>query len=192
MNAARPSVPPWLKPSAAIDIAHLWFRIRPALRTELARSVSQADVHRWAHHLGFFSALDDEGFLSVSRDPQLSRRIIDLDRQSGNHTFALGLRLGYPRCCCRMAARIGEIGLDAWEHEPTEFRGRFKLINPTGYRRGNALISHIPCSPHCQPSLRMAEALLLSLRHIKSPIAIRLMHASWHPADLIWVSGLSR
>jgi hypothetical protein len=165
-------LPSWFKPSAAVDLAQLWFYIRPVIRTELAHSVDRETVRRWTRNHRFFLALDDDGFLVLSRTPCLSRRVLDLDRSSGNHTFALGRRLGYPYCCCQRAALIGDAALDSLTggFRSADFLGRFKMISPLHYRDGHALISHIPCSPRCMPSLKMAEALAQGLGNFRSPL----------------------
>jgi hypothetical protein len=161
MTYALLSLPTWLKPSAAVDLAQLWFCIRPVMRTELAQPVDHDQVRRWAQNYRLFPALDNDGFLVLSRTPCLSRRVLDLDRSPGNHAFALGQILGYPYCCCRKAAPHGDAALDtlAGRFRPDCFLGRFKMISPLGYHDGCALISHIPCSARCMNSLQMAEAL---------------------------------
>lgn len=168
-------LPSWLKPSAAVDLAQLWFCIRPMMRTELARPVARETVRQWARHYRFFAALDDDGFLVLSRTPCLSRRTLDLDRSPGDPTFALGRRLGYPYCCCRKAASMGDAALDALAGRfcSEDFFGRFKLISPLGYGDGHALISHIPCSPRCMPSLKMAETLAQKLNHFRCSLTRR-------------------
>jgi hypothetical protein len=165
MSIPIQSLPYWLKPSAAVDLAQLRYGIRPAMRTELQRPTSDATVQRWAGRFRAFPLLDKDRFLVVSRSPGLSRRVLDLDRRPGDHTYALGLMLGYPRCCCRAAAQVGDEALDAWSETRSKnaFHGRFKAIDPRGYRDGRALISHIPCSARCLPSLQMADALLQRL-----------------------------
>src|ERR1043166_5681737 len=105
-------LPEWLKASAAVDLAQLWFRIRPAIRTELKRPVPVDTVFRWARRFGFFCVLDEDHFLILSRDSRLARNLLLLDRSSVDHTYRFGIGLGYPRCCCRKAAVIGESGLD--------------------------------------------------------------------------------
>jgi hypothetical protein len=96
----------------------------------------------------------------------LGRRVMALDRSPGNHTYSFGRALGYPPCCCRAAAGVGDHAIDAWAEQfrAARFYGRFRQIDPSGYREGRALISHVPCSTSCGPSLRMAEALA---RHIR-------------------------
>lgn len=150
----------WLRPSAITDLAQLLTFVRPAIRTQIL-DLPNDRIQRFAWQLGCFAACDLEGFVVLSRCQLLSRRILTLDRSLGDHTHALGRALGYPACCCRAAARIGDQGLDGWAREigSRRFIGRFKAIDPTGYQKGKALISHVPCSERCLPSLSMALAL---------------------------------
>ena len=174
------TLPPWLKPSARTDILHLAAKIRPAIRTELAFPVSQDVVRVWMRRLGWYTAIDGDDFLVASRSSTLARRILAIDRDHSPHTFRLGRALGYPTCCCRAAAGVGEQNLDAWALALAQrrFIGRFKLIDPTHYRDGKALISHIPCSRFCQPSLAMAEAALVALRNSNPPLPLTRAPAS--------------
>ena len=168
------TLPPWLKPSARTDILHLDAKIRPAIRTELAIPVSQDVVRVWMRRLGWYTAIDRDDFLVVSRSYTLARMILSIDRDDSLHTFRLGRALGYPTCCCRAAASVGEQNLDSWALALSQrgFIGRFRLIDPTHYRDGNALISHIPCSTFCQASLQMAEATLAALRRANPPLPV--------------------
>jgi hypothetical protein len=161
-DAGLRCLPAWLKASAAVDLAQVLFSIRPALRTELRGPVDGAAIRRWAWNLRCSAARDSDGFLVLSKSAAISRRVLEADRRRGDHTYPLGLLLGYPRCCCRAAAGVGDEGLDAWcgRFSGSDFQGAFKAIDPRGYVEGRALISHVPCSPRCLPSLRMAEALM--------------------------------
>jgi hypothetical protein len=160
-------LPAWLKPSAAVDLTQLVASVRPAVRTELAQRMDDLTVRSWARYHGWFVAMDTEGFLVLSASPSLARRVLVIDRSPGNHTSMLGRVLGYPPCCCRAANRVGEHALDAWSISVSAMRfvGRFKLIDPRGYLRGRSFISHIPCSPWCLLSLRMAEGVKKWQRH---------------------------
>jgi hypothetical protein len=142
-----------------VDLTHLVGSIRPAVRTQLSQSVDYSTVRRWARRRGWFVAIDDDGFLVFSPSPGLARHLLAIDRSPGRHTYKLGRSLGYPPCCCRAAARVGDEALDSWSTAMSArlFVGRFKAIDPRGYREGRAFISHIPCTPACVPSLRMAE-----------------------------------
>lgn len=188
-------LPSWLKPSAAVDLAQLWFCIRPVMRTELARPVPRETVRRWARNHRFFAALDGDGFLVLSRSSCLSRRVLDLDRSPGDHTFALGRRLGYPYCCCRKAASTGDAALDEFVGRfcSEDFFGRFKLISPLNYRDGHGLISHIPCSPRCMPSLRMAAALAQDLNRCRGSLTrSRVRGMKGLPLDLDRATSMRR
>lgn len=135
--------------------------VRPAMRTEIVGDVSGAEIDRWRRRLGLFGVTDADGFIVLSRRPGYGRRLLALDRSPGDHTMALGLRLGYPACCARAASRIGEAGLDGWGDglRDRRFMGRFALIRIDHYAKGAAAISHIPCSPSCLASLSMALKL---------------------------------
>ena len=168
------TLPPWLKPSARTDILHLAAKIRPAIRTELAVPVRQEIVRSWMRRFGWCTAIDRDDFLVVARSSTQVRMILAIDRDDSPHTFRLGRELGYPTCCCRAAANVGEQNLDSWALALSQrrFIGRFRLIDPIRYREGNALVSHIPCSPFCQASLQMAEATLATLRKTNPPMSV--------------------
>jgi hypothetical protein len=127
---------------------------------QLAIPVSEVEIRRFARQQGWFSVLDQEGFVVFSPSASRARRVMTVDQSAGDHTRALGLALGYPPCCARAAARVGDHELDAWAAHVAGRRtiGRFALTSPAAYRAGRALVSHVPCSPRCVASLAMAEA----------------------------------
>lgn len=153
-------MPEWLKPSACVDLAQVLAGARKTLRTELQGAVTTETVRRWARGLGLFVSVDVDGFIALSRQPGAARRLLALDRSLGDHTRELGRLLGYPPCCCRAAALVGEASIDEWEQRATQrqYFGRFKAIDPKGYREGRSRISHIPCSACCGASLVLALA----------------------------------
>jgi hypothetical protein len=155
------ALPSWMRASAQVDLAQLCCSIRPVIRSQVAGKPSYAEVRRWARRAGLYVAMDDGGFFSMSREPSAARRALRIDAGPGRHTIALGRALGYPLCCCVAAGRRQEEGLDAWANEMSSrrFAGKFRLIRPAGYLTGQSYISHVPCSPCCLPSLRMAQAL---------------------------------
>lgn len=172
-SAVRCRLPSWLKESAAIDLAQVLAGVRSAMRTEISRSVDELTIRRWARRIGCFVVRDRDGFIVLSKNPAVIQRILTLDRTQSAHTLSLGRALGYPPCCCRKAAEVGEAGLDNWAEAIARecFLGRFEAINPHGYRTGRGLISHIPCSPRCTASLAMAEALLASAKGSRQDVA---------------------
>ena len=148
--------PDWLPPSAIADISLLRRHAKPAARFHVGHRVGE--LRRWARRLGFFTSFDADGYAAISRNPTIARRVINLDRRPGRHTFALGKMLGYPVCCSRAAARVGDEGIDRWHQAVSarRFYGRFRAIDPTDYVAGASQISHVPCSHCCKPSLELA------------------------------------
>ncbi|GAA0460250.1 hypothetical protein GCM10009095_29940 [Sphingomonas molluscorum] len=149
-------LPAWLAPSAITDIVQLLACTKPVVRIRVDRRASE--LRRWARRLGLFTSSDLDGYAALSRDPTLARRVLDLDRRPGRHTFALGMLLGYPACCSRTAARVGDEGIDG-RHAvlaTRRFHGRFRAIDPEGYASGSSKVSHVPCSHRCIASLSLA------------------------------------
>lgn len=150
-------LPPWLPPSAATDIGLLVDGLKPAVRIHVGDN--RIEMRRWARRLGLFTSTDRDGYAVLSRSGAASRRALDIDRRPGRHTIALGRMLGYPECCNRAAARVGDEGIDALcdDIAARRFRGRFRAIDPGAYAAGRAAISHVPCSHTCNASAIMAE-----------------------------------
>lgn len=155
------SRPGWMRPSAQVDLVQLMCSIRPVIRSQIVGRVDRAELRRWARRAGLYAVVDRDGFFALSRDPSSARRVLRIDARPGRHVVALGRALGYPICCCLMAARRREEGLDAWVEalSSRRFVGLFRLIQPSGYLAGNSSISHVPCSARCAASLRMAHAV---------------------------------
>lgn len=149
--------PSWLPPSASIDLGLLMRGLKPAARVYVGDR--RSEVRRWARRNGLFVSSDRDGFAVLARNGAMARRVLDVDRRPGRHTFALGRLLGYPECCSRAAARAGDEGIDAFGESMStrRFRGRFRAIDPGAYLTGGALLSHVPCSHICDASASLAE-----------------------------------
>jgi hypothetical protein len=158
---SAPPHPSWMRSSAAVDLAQLIGRIRPVVRSEFAGAADHAGARRWARRHGFYLAADGDGYFVLGRQGMAVRRTLRLDARAGRHVIALGLLLGYPRCCSIAAGRRLEEEIDRWAESISRrpFVGLFRLIDPAGYRAGKARISHVPCSARCCASLRMALRL---------------------------------
>ena len=78
----------------------------------------------------------------------------------------LGELLGYPGCCAKHCMTIGESNIDnyAKEFARNTHKQNIKLLNISHYEQGISLISHIPCSYNCQPSINMAKETLRQLK----------------------------
>ena len=164
-------LPIWFKASAGVDFAQLIAGVRPAIRTELMYPKSSEEVKRWVRQRGWFASIDVDNFIAISRMPGLNRRLLIIDRESSEHTYRLGLALGYPRCCCKAASHIGESNLDSWEEVlcRRQFIGSFQAIDPRNYHEGRSLISHIPCSTRCEESLKMTKMLCAAKNIVYTP-----------------------
>lgn len=180
----------WLKPSAMVDLHQATLDLRPAFRTEIQGVISDAEVGRWARLRGLYFCRDRDNFVVFSKRPELVRRVLAIDQTAGEHTVWLGQWLGYPSCCARTARRVGETHLDAWSEQVSRRRhvGNFVRTMVSGYAAGRALISHIPCSPHCSASLRMATQLLSQScppqRRVTNVLLSRGFHADGHRRSL--------
>lgn len=149
-----------LRPSTVIDVLVWCATNKPAIRSQLLNRSDCVPLREWADAQGASFALDDGGFFYITRDGS-ANELLELDRRFASHEYELGLMLGYPRCCAATIAEIGEREIDdrasvasRWHFSPP-----YHLINPDGYAYGAALISHVPCTPSCAPSLRIAEAV---------------------------------
>lgn len=152
------AAPSWMRPSARVDLAQLAGGIRPVIRSEFAGRPDLVRVRQWARRRGLYLVADKDGFFALGPDSSTVRRTFRTDSRPGRHIVALGRLLGYPLCCCLAAARRLEEGLDSWAGSLSRrpFVGLFKFIRPGAYGSGEALISHVPCSARCRPSLVMA------------------------------------
>lgn len=143
--------------SAATDLHLLMRGLKPAAR--LLVGDNRNEIRRWARRQGLFASTDRDGYAVLSRSGSAARRVLEIDRRPGPHAIALGRLLGYPECCARAAARVGEDGIDGFCEAiaARRFRGRFRPIDPGAYLSGGALISHVPCSHTCDASASLAR-----------------------------------
>ena len=156
--------------SAGVDFLHMVACGKPAVRFKLTEHGS-TDLALWCAAHGDACRVDEDGFCCVAPTLSLAERVLEVDRRTEPHELELGLLLGYPRCCSEGVAEIGESAID--DHAAVVARwpyaGRYRLIDPSGYRRGDSLVCHLPCSPACGPSLelalRAARFLEYRLRH---------------------------
>lgn len=149
-----------LRPSTVIDILVWSATNKPAIRSQLLDRCDSVPLREWADAQGANFALDDAGFFCIARDGA-AHNLLELDRRGASHEYELGIMLGYPTCCVGSIAAVGERNIDGraslascWYFAPP-----YDLISPAGYLKGAALISHVPCTPSCVPSLGIATAV---------------------------------
>ncbi len=155
----RAALPRWLPPSFVVDWRLLDTRVKRVARTVLRSPLDVTKFVAWARRQGFYAVPDSGGFCVISRTAALARMAADVDRQTTPHAAHFGRILGYPPCCCRAAAQVGESRIDEWAARASSRSriGDYALTDPSGYTSGRAAISHVPCSPTCRPSLRLAK-----------------------------------
>ena len=149
-----------LRPSTVIDILIWCATNKPAVRSQLLDRSDSVPLREWADAQDASFALDDAGFFCITRDGA-AHELLELDRRAASHEFELGIMLGYPTCCAATMAALGERHIDdrASVASRWNFAPPYHLINPARYAAGVALISHVPCTPSCDPSLRIATAV---------------------------------
>lgn len=157
-------LPPSLPPSSYIDFLLLLGGLKPTIRLYVIEARTQHAIEFWGEEYGYASAANPFGYIYIAKTQDAALRLRELDDSPEAHEFELGLLLGYPQCCCRRAAEIGESNLDEWEatisQDAAFRRAPNYLIDPCGYTEGASLISHIPCSVQCKASLSIARATL--------------------------------
>lgn len=157
--------------SAGVDFLHMLACGKPAVRFKTTVCGS-SDLEVWCAAHGYACRVDEEGFCCVAPGAALAERVLEVDCRPEPHELELGLLLGYPQCCSVAVAAVGESAIDAHAAVVAgwPFMGAFRLIDPSGYRRGESLLCHLPCTPTCAPSLRIASAAARFLvRRLASP-----------------------
>lgn len=153
------SLPNSLQPSAYVDLLLLLGKEKKSCRFSLNQETVCYEMIQWCkiNHLSYF--LSKTGFMYISTHFFLAWLVKIIDDTKTKHEFLLGKILGYPTCCSRKIASIGESEIDEYEKkliQHTFFYKPYHIINPEGYLKGYALISHIPCCSTCDKSLKKA------------------------------------
>jgi hypothetical protein len=154
---------------------------KPAVRLIVDTAEGLEALGSWSDRRCLDFASDGEGFACVGRGAGAAALVLDIDRRNEAHEADLGRVLGYPLCCCERVASVGESGIDAYAAEVAAwlFEGDYRRIDPSGYKAGRALISHLPCSPVCEASLVIANrARAFVLEHSREPVLTQLSRSS--------------
>lgn len=151
---------PWniVPPSFQVDLCLFLAGVKPAIRTYVKHQEQIQSFLNSTLGFGWYPIHDKSGFLVFSKNKDLSQTIIQVDQSPPPHAIQLGQLLGYPECCAKFIEYIGEDGIDkvAEGYKRADFKGLFSFIDISSYLEGIALISHVPCSTECQPSLNIA------------------------------------
>lgn len=164
------SSPSNLPKSAYVDLLLFISNMKPAIRIGVLDDARALQLFQWATEFGYFSKIDDSGFVFVSKVNNVEH-LIQVDQSYLDHTEELGKLFGYPSCCIKSISEVGESNIDSYEKNIVynwHFENDFQLINPKLYYQGCSLISHIPCSPTCIRSLYIAQKVLSIVKKNKS------------------------
>jgi hypothetical protein len=156
-------LPQGLSPSAYVDFFLFIAGLKPSLRIFINDLNLINQINQWCNENSVFFLSNKDGYVCIAKNRDEVKILQATDDSIQPHEYKLGLLLGYPSCCCKKIAKIGEKNIDNWESlliKKSTFKGQFKLIDIAGYRNGSSLISHIPCSTECEKSLYIAKKSL--------------------------------
>ena len=151
--------------STRVDLLRLFACSARVIRLRPFEDCGASAAREWATEAGLAAQVDGEGYVALGRSQERARRVLRVDASVDPHEEDLGRLLDYPECCVKAIATIGESAIDrrAAELSRAPHRDRFGLIDIAGYRYGLALVSHVPCSSACSPTLELAERSLTAL-----------------------------
>ncbi len=164
--------------SSYIDFLQFIACDKPAIRIHLQNQHSIKKLVQWCFSHKYAIKVDIDRYACIARNISLVETILEVDQNPKPHEHILGLLLGYPECCSKFVARIGENNIDQLDKQVAywTFSRKFRYIDPTHYLDGTSLICHVPCSNTCLASLDIA---LNALRFIQAHLAIPAL-TPWH------------
>ena len=164
MNFYLWDIMPWayLPHSAKVDFALLIAGIKPNLRVILDHP---AKVYSPLKNLLKSHIVHNHNdVLYIADNLEVVRKLVKIDNDHMPHEIEFGCLLGYPKCCSEKIKVIGESDIDTYNDDFNQKVERFSLLDISLYNHGIGLISHVPCSIDCEPSLRQAHQFYQSLR----------------------------
>lgn len=164
------SLPKGLKNSDYVDILLFLSGSKRAIRLGENTDKIYEKMHNWCKKFKYKSKISRSGLMYISNHLWLATLVNVVDNSVFPHAYVLGCLLGYPSCCSKRIAKLGENSIDQWEKELVtsgNFRKDYLLINPADYLLGTSLISHVPCSCQCNKSLEIAKNSLKIIKMYK-------------------------
>ena len=161
-------MPKKLKNSDYVDMLLFLSGLKRAVRLAYNSYEIYEEMEYWCQKFKYANQISNSGLMYISKHIGLVKLVNDFDDSVYPHAYILGRLLGYPSCCSKQIANLGEDSIDKWENELINsdgFKSEYSLINPVGYLSGNSLISHVPCSCKCKKPLKIAKS---SLKIIKA------------------------
>jgi len=151
-----------------IDFLLFLSNMKPSLRVKILGDALRFKMIDWCEKYRFNYLPDRDEYFLIAKSRRILLLLHETDNSDKPHEYRLGLLLGYPKCCSKKISIIGEANIDLYENtviKHQKFEGDFKWINPKAYKNGCALISHLPCNPQCQASLKIALNALSIVSH---------------------------
>lgn len=155
---------PWslLPRSAKVDITLLLVGFKPAVR--FIPGMVEPVLGKFTQIFLDYSVGSHEGCVYIANNQLEINKLISADSSFKPHEKEFGSFLGYPSCCCNFIANIGESFIDEYERFYNGKSPKNTLLDISNYLKGIALISHIPCSEECEPSLQIAGSFLNNIK----------------------------
>lgn len=152
---------PWeyISPTFQVDFCQLISGSKPAIRSRVTDRKALINLEEIAKSYNWDFALDEGEIFVMSTEKGISDTIIAVDNSYEPHEIELGTLLGYPACCSKLIASLGENEIDNYELEfnKKSKEGKYKLLDIESYMQGISLLSHVPCSQTCDTSFRLAS-----------------------------------
>lgn len=164
------SLPKNLKSSDYVDVMLLLSGSKRAIRLGKNTTEVYEKMDYWCKKFKYRSKISCSGLMYISKYFGLATLVNIVDDSFFPHAYILGCLLGYPSCCSKKIAKLGEAFIDKWEKKlimSGGFNIDYTLINPAGYLSGTSLISHVPCSCECKKSLKIAKVTLKTIKMYK-------------------------
>lgn len=163
------NLPKNLKKSDYIDLLLFLCNLKKSIRLGNNNFDTYLVMKNWCDKYNFSYTISSSNLMYISKFKILCLITQLIDDSSFNHSYILGRILGYPKCCCKKIALVGEKNIDNFEADlfnSSELSTPYELINSSYYTDGTALISHVPCSHSCEESLKIAlKAKKVITRH---------------------------
>lgn len=155
---------PWhvLPPSFKIDLCQLLSGIKSCARSQILDKAHFHTLINAIEIIGWHMSYDQDhqdNFFFIAKDVTILKNLIFIDKSISSHEKELGALLGYPECCYNYISKHGENMIDKLDDKFSKqaLMGEFALIDISHYREGICLLSHVPCSPQCVRSLKIAK-----------------------------------
>ena len=97
-----------IKPSDYVDMLLLINGDKPCVRLGNNSLDIYGQVTTWCKKHKYYGFVSRENLYYVTKSMLLARIARRIDDSTFRHTFILGRLLGYPSCCCRKIAAVGE------------------------------------------------------------------------------------